>query len=79
MDVFDQAQKNDELFRSAALEKHFKKRRAGSPNTPNNDHAKGICADCGEPIPKARLKFVPSATRCVTCQTLAENKGFGDE
>ena len=27
----------------------------------------GICADCGKPIPVARLDALPYATRCVDC------------
>src|SRR5262249_58195565 len=30
----------------------------------------GTCRDCGEEIPKARLKILPFATRCVACQRL---------
>jgi RNA polymerase-binding protein DksA len=32
----------------------------------------GICRECGEPIPKARLKVMPFATRCVACQARSE-------
>jgi DnaK suppressor protein len=31
--------------------------------------AYGICEACGRRIPAARLKFQPSATRCVECQS----------
>ncbi|MGB0614082.1 MAG: TraR/DksA C4-type zinc finger protein, partial [Miltoncostaeaceae bacterium] len=31
----------------------------------------GICIDCGEPIPEARLEIVPDAERCVACQQAA--------
>ncbi len=31
--------------------------------------AYGICEACGQRIPAARLKFQPSATRCVECQS----------
>ncbi len=34
------------------------------------DGTYGICADCGEDIPKKRLQVVPGATRCVACQEL---------
>ncbi len=27
----------------------------------------GICEDCGQPIPKARLDVLPHASLCVTC------------
>jgi DnaK suppressor protein len=29
----------------------------------------GICEQCGQPIPKARLKAVPHATLCVACKS----------
>ena len=32
----------------------------------------GVCADCGEDIPFARLAANPVATRCTACQTRAE-------
>ncbi len=31
--------------------------------------AYGVCESCGHRIPAARLKFQPSATRCVECQS----------
>jgi len=33
----------------------------------------GICQECGDPIPKARLIALPSACWCVECQTTREN------
>ena len=30
-----------------------------------------ICIDCGEPIGEARLKAIPSATRCIDCAKIA--------
>jgi DnaK suppressor protein len=32
----------------------------------------GECADCGKPIPYARLAAYPAASRCVACQEAAE-------
>ena len=32
----------------------------------------GICADCEDEIPIARLRAVPSALRCVACESRAE-------
>jgi DnaK suppressor protein len=32
----------------------------------------GVCHDCGSKIAEARLRVMPSATRCVRCQTTAE-------
>lgn len=34
----------------------------------------GICIDCDEAIPLARLQARPSAARCVACQELAEKR-----
>jgi DnaK suppressor protein len=32
----------------------------------------GICVDCGEEIPMARLRAYPFADRCIRCATAAE-------
>lgn len=32
----------------------------------------GLCAECGQPIPVARLKLAPEALRCVACESEAE-------
>jgi RNA polymerase-binding transcription factor DksA len=32
----------------------------------------GICADCGNQIPKARMQARPEATLCIECQTRHE-------
>lgn len=31
-----------------------------------------VCLDCGEPIPAARLRILPTACRCVVCQEEAD-------
>jgi len=36
------------------------------------DGTYGECADCGLPIPVARLEAYPTARRCVACQEAAE-------
>jgi DnaK suppressor protein len=33
----------------------------------------GTCDECGEPISAARLRALPSAARCVTCQEQVEH------
>ena len=38
----------------------------------------GLCAECEEPIPVKRLKVVPWAACCVTCQNLKDT-GSNDE
>jgi RNA polymerase-binding transcription factor DksA len=35
------------------------------------DGSYGVCVDCGQPIPPARLEARPTATRCVPCETRA--------
>ena len=34
--------------------------------------AYGVCVDCGEAIPLARLEAQPFADRCIRCATAAE-------
>ncbi len=34
----------------------------------------GICDECGEKIPKQRLKALPFATLCVSCKSAKENE-----
>ena len=36
--------------------------------------AYGICVDCGEAIPMARLKVHPFADRCIRCATALESR-----
>jgi DnaK suppressor protein len=33
----------------------------------------GICEDCEKKIPSMRMKYVPSATRCIKCQEVWED------
>ena len=33
----------------------------------------GVCADCSEPIAKARLLATPEVTRCIACQEKSEH------
>lgn len=33
----------------------------------------GICQDCGRPITEARLRAIPSATRCIACKEVKEH------
>jgi RNA polymerase-binding transcription factor DksA len=37
------------------------------------DGTYGMCDDCDEKISEERLKAVPGATRCTTCQGIFEN------
>ena len=35
----------------------------------------GVCEDCGADISEARLDFRPESTRCLNCQTAADQRG----
>jgi DnaK suppressor protein len=35
----------------------------------------GVCEDCGADISEARLDFRPESTRCLHCQTAADQRG----
>jgi phage/conjugal plasmid C-4 type zinc finger TraR family protein len=82
MDVFDQAQANDELFRRAALSRHFAGQRTPHERPMSGRSAIGagpgigrrVCRDCGEEIEPARLKALPFAVRCLGCQTKTERR-----
>ena len=37
------------------------------------NHTYGVCTDCGETIPMARLEAYPFADRCIRCATAAES------
>ena len=41
--------------------------------------AYGICAECGEAIPGARLMAIPDADACVRCQAQLEHARAGSE
>ena len=34
-----------------------------------------VCVECDEPIPEARRRALPSAERCIACQTRHERGG----
>jgi RNA polymerase-binding protein DksA len=40
-----------------------------------HDGRYGVCADCGGPIPYARLEAYPTASRCIDCQAEYERAG----
>ncbi len=37
-----------------------------------DQHKYGVCVDCGQNIPKTRLRHLPFAERCVRCQEMEE-------
>ena len=67
MDIVDEAQLPEALFRLEALA-----RRPEPSGEPLRIGGRVVCRDCGEVIPAARLAAVPHAARCVVCQEQAE-------
>jgi DnaK suppressor protein len=43
------------------------------------DGTYGLCIDCGDTVPPARLRAVPTAERCIDCAHAAETAGAGPE
>ena len=70
MDIFDHAQADDELFRQAALNRHYAGRQNPIPSPARGSR----CMDCGDEIEPERLKALPYAVRCVGCQGKKERK-----
>ena len=64
MDEIDMAQARDQEFRDTVLAAH----KAKIITSPGSD----TCLDCGDDIPEARRKAVPSAIRCAFCQSEGE-------
>ena len=63
MDIADKAAEIEEMNRAQALAARSRIRTApGSAE----------CEDCGDPIPVARRRAYPSATRCTECQARHE-------
>jgi len=40
-----------------------------------NNNDTGLCEDCGQKIPEARLARIPNANCCVSCQEEREGNG----
>jgi len=74
-DELDRAQAASEVYENAAMRSHSARRFSPSPH-PSPARGEGVkCEDCDKPIPAARLKANPAATRCVSCQTKFECGG----
>jgi DnaK suppressor protein len=65
-DVIDRAQSANEVYQEAAMRTFQAKHRQAS----SGPHL--ICIDCEQPIPEARRKANPEATRCIGCQSKKE-------
>ncbi|EFL53009.1 transcriptional regulator, TraR/DksA family [Solidesulfovibrio fructosivorans JJ]] len=69
MDYADHAQDAETVHRAAALSLAGGNAAAGDQIRENGVI---VCRDCGEPIPGARLRILPTACRCVACQEAVE-------
>ncbi len=69
-DIADRAQADERAHQLAAL-------HAVRPQAGEQVYEAGVvvCCDCGEPIPGARLRILPTACRCVACQEEADHVG----
>ncbi len=68
-DQFDRAQKLEAQFRDQALARH----RHVQDEAPDLDNeGNRYCLDCGVLIDVERLRVLPSAVRCVKCQSAKE-------
>jgi len=70
-DEMDRAQEINEQHTHDALAECFRRGIRNSMRQPGDQGTE--CVDCGEEIPAGRLKLMPHAARCVSCQTLHEN------
>jgi len=56
----------------------FERARAEQAVERIRSNLKGIgvefCEDCEEPVGEARRKAMPSATRCISCQSVVERR-----
>lgn len=70
MDLLDQAAQQQQQHLSvtlAAITARVTNMHTSSVNP-------GICEDCGCVIPAQRLRVIPGATRCVSCQAAFEEE-----
>lgn len=68
MDLFDEAQKQEQRFRERAI----KQQQQRTQEKPDEDEHGRYCLDCADVIPLARIKALPNAVRCISCQQLKE-------
>ncbi len=66
MEDVELASKFEAMHLKNSIKRHFDEAEPSDGN--------GICIDCGEEIPEARLKIDPGFRRCIACQTRRERK-----
>ncbi|MHC1792027.1 TraR/DksA C4-type zinc finger protein [Solidesulfovibrio sp.] len=64
-DFGDEGQVAETLYREGAIAAALPAAPAGIQVV---EDGRVVCAECGEPIPAARLGAMPGATRCRACQ-----------
>lgn len=67
-DLFDRAAEQEEQFRAVALQRQ----QLRPMETPDEDEHGRYCLDCDCIIPAGRVLAVPTAVRCIRCQTKKE-------
>ncbi len=73
MDVFDQATELERINRESALLSAMKAMHHEGPEWIDG---KACCAECGNPIPEARLRAIPGVGLCLECQEDRERSGI---
>mgnify|MGYP001627471956 CR=1 FL=1 len=63
-DDMDRVQERVDLHLAHTIEAH----------RPRPQPGRLLCEDCDEPIPVLRRQALPSATRCIHCQSALENR-----
>lgn len=75
MDITDQIPDLDEyLLDDFFTESHYEAEYQTSSQEESVRYEGVTCQDCDQEIPARRLQVIPSATRCVVCQQIAESK-----
>ncbi|WP_417656174.1 TraR/DksA C4-type zinc finger protein [Pseudidiomarina aestuarii] len=70
MDKIDEAQEIEQRRRDEAID-YARRRTVENPRVVNGVH---LCVDCDRGIEPLRLATLPSAVRCVGCQTDYERR-----
>lgn len=75
-DLFDEAAEATELTQRIAVLEQLRREwlQVQAARQSFDEGRYGICQDCGRHISPGRLKALPYATLCVSCQTLRETR-----
>jgi len=68
-DIVDRAQEREaEMLADAQESRRLEAERAAALDAPLIVDGKHLCIDCSDEIPAGRLKAMPHAVRCCSCQ-----------